>query len=231
MSFSSTLPLYGEAFIRLLFPSVCAACERLLELEEQSLCILCGAQLEKTKLLPSEEKIRLGLAHPDEGWALFRYEGIVKDLLHLIKFERRRNLLNLFDKALACFAQRRTPLTELDCIVPIPLDFSRRLTREFNQSGLLARKLHRLTGLPVETRLLIKTRSTSAQSLLGREAREMNLKGAFRVSHPGRVRGRSVLLVDDIFTTGATVEEAARTLKAQGASRVAYLTLARTPAR
>jgi len=221
------LPLYTEAFLRLLFPSLCAVCSHLLELEERGLCNPCAAGLEKFRLLPSEERIRLSLSDADEGWALFRYEAVVKDLLHKIKFGRRRDLLHLFDEPLLHFFKRRFQLGQADCIIPVPLDPRRRLEREFNQSGLLAKKIHRITGLPVVPKGLAKRRSTPAQSLLGREARELNLKGAFRAADEGRIRGRSILLVDDVFTTGATVEEAARTLKRSGASRITYVALTR----
>ena len=151
----------------------------------------------------------------------------MKDLLHKIKFGRRRDLVHLFDETLLHFFKRRSSLSQVDCIIPVPLDPRRRLEREFNQSGLLAEKIHHITGLPVVSKGLVKRRSTPAQSLLGREAREMNLKGAFRVTDEGRIRGRSILLVDDVFTTGATVEEASRTLKRSGASRITYVALAR----
>jgi len=113
--------------------------------------------------------------------------------------------------------------------VPIPLDPVRRLERQFNQSAVLAQQIRQITGLPVRSKWLSKKRSTSPQSELGREARSLNLHQVFRVSPFGRVENRSVLLVDDIFTTGATFEEAAKALKKEGASRIAYLALARSP--
>lgn len=232
MQVLGVLPLYGEAFLRLLFPSLCAACGHLLALEERGLCGPCTAGFEKLKFLPSEERSRLSLSEADEAWALFRYEGSVKDVLHKIKFERRRDLLHLFDGALAhFFNRRRSRLGEFDCIVPVPLDRRRYLEREFNQSAILAAKIRRFMGVRVEHQGLTKGRSTPPQSLLGREARILNLKGVFGVPRSGRVRGRSVLLVDDIFTTGATVEEAARALKRAGARRIVSLALARTPGR
>lgn len=227
------LPRYGEAFLRLLYPSLCATCHQLLELEEQGLCLPCRQNLQKLRLFPSEERIRLSLAYGDEGWALFRYEDPVKEILHQVKFGRRRDLLQIFGGEIASFLQRRPQVAAYDCIAPIPLDPHRRPERQFNQSGLLAQKIHetlggkRGQGPRLEGKLLVKKHSTFPQSLLGREARRLNLQRVFEVFRPQRIKGRSVLLVDDIFTTGATLEEAAKTLKARGASRVAFLTLAR----
>lgn len=236
MEFQAAFLGYGEAFLRLFYPSACAACSRLLELEEQSLCLSCLSQVQKLKLLPSEERIRVSLEYGDEGWALFRYEDQVKDLLHQIKFERRRRLLQVFTKDLILFLARRPQLASYDRIIPVPLDRRRRAEREFNQSGILARTIcgilkNQTSSLPrLDERTLAKRRPTPPQSLLGREARKINLSQVFRIRNPKRIQGQSVLLVDDIFTTGSTLEEAAKTLKRDGALRVGYLALARVTA-
>lgn len=182
--------------------------------------------MEKFKLLPSEERIRLNFAWGDEGWALFRYEGAVKEIFHQIKFERRRDLVRLFTSPLAQMASRRPQLAGYDRIVGIPLDSQRRLEREFNQSGLLAGILGEILGKK-PGRALLKKSPTPPQSLLGREERRWNLDRAFRISRPEDVAGESVLLIDDIFTTGTTLEQAARTLKEAGARHVGYLVVAR----
>ena len=228
-SFIGVLPHYFEAFLRLFFPSVCALCDQLLELNERGLCQPCKSNLQKCRLSPSEERIRIPSSSTLEGWALFRYEGSVKDLFHHIKFQKRRDLVNLFDEDLSDFLKhRQIELSSYDYLIPIPLDRRRQVEREYNQSSLLAEKIAKIIGFKFEPRGLIKKRSTSSQSLLGREARRINLSGVFKVAHPERLQGRAVLLVDDIFTTGATIEEARRTLKAAGAQRIGYLTLART---
>lgn len=226
-SLTAVFPHYLEATLRLFFPAACAFCKELLELYESGLCSPCGKGLQKSKLLPSEERIRIPLASTAEGWALFRYEDSVKDLFHHIKFQNRRDLLRVFERDLSDFLKRRPQLASYDCLVPIPLDRHRRVEREFNQSGLLAERIGQILGTRLAQRGLKKSHSTAAQSLLGRDARRVNLDGVFRVSHPGRLRNRSVLLVDDIFTTGATMEEAAKTLSAAGVSRIGYLSLAR----
>ncbi len=223
----NVLPRYGEAFVRLFYPSSCATCGSLLELEERGLCLPCLGNFEKLRLSPSEEKIRISLAHGDEGWALFRYEDSVKEVLHKIKFEGRRDLIRLFANEMALFLKRRPALAAYDTLVPIPLDPTRRLEREFNQSGLIAQMIQKLTGIGLEPGLLTKKRFTPPQSLLGREARLLNLSDIFRACHKKRVNGRSILLVDDIFTTGATLEEAGKTVKRAGARRIGYLSLAR----
>lgn len=226
------LSWYGEALLRLFYPSRCASCNGLLALEERGLCEVCLGSLRPLKLEPSEEKIRLTFSSESEGWALFRYEGLVKEVLRKVKFEGRRDLLGVFYPEMDRFVSRRTQLASYECILPIPLDPRRHLEREFNQSGLLAKKIHSLLGGTPRLlkRTLARRRSPLPQSLLGREARRSNVDHAFRVLDGRSVRNRSILLVDDIVTTGATLDEVSKMLKAAGASRVGYLTLARTMA-
>jgi ComF family protein len=113
-----------------------------------------------------------------------------------------------------------------DVVIPVPLHKQRLKERGFNQSLLLAREVARVFGLEVDYRSLKRIRPTRPQVDLKPDERKKNVKGAFDVKSPERVRGRRVLLVDDVFTTGATVSECARVLKKAGAE-VYVLTLAR----
>lgn len=169
----------------------------------------------------------MNLSWGDAGWALFRYDGTIKEVFHKIKFQKRRDLIRLFAEEIRAFFARRPELGLYDYVAAIPQDSRRRLEREFNQSEVIAsyiRKILKRRGKG----LLTKKRLTPPQSLLGREERLLNLQGMFRVPSPARIREKSVLLVDDIFTTGATLEEAARTLKQAGALEIGYFVLART---
>ena len=227
VSVQNSLSRYVEAGLRLIYPSVCALCHQLLELEEKEVCPDCRSQIEKLKLFPSEERIRKNFAWGDEGWALFRYEGAVKEIFHQIKFSRRRDLVRIFSGPLAQMAARRPQLAGYDRIVGIPQDSRRRLEREFNQSALLAVILGKIVEKK-PARALLEKSPTPPQSRLGREGRQWNVDRAFRIRRPGEAAGASILLVDDIFTTGATLEQAARALKEAGAKRVGYLVIARS---
>ena len=114
----------------------------------------------------------------------------------------------------------------LDAILPVPVHKKRLISRGYNQCAILARKLGARFNVPVPTDVLIKTRNTVPQTRLSRKQRIDNIKGSFAVRKPGQVDGKSLLLVDDVFTTGSTLSEAARTLKRDGASVVQALVLA-----
>ncbi len=117
---------------------------------------------------------------------------------------------------------------EVNIIVPVPLHPSRLRQRGYNQATLLARKLERHTGLPLDEKALIRVRHTPSQMRLDAEARRQNVMGAFHC--PGeQIAGRRVLVVDDVCTTGATLAACADALRASGATTVQALTLARTP--
>ena len=120
-------------------------------------------------------------------------------------------------------------IADADVIVPVPLHRWRLLWRSYNQSALLANALGRLAGKPVIPDALVRAKSTPSQGRLDRTARRRNMAGAFRVHRPKGVDGKRILLIDDVLTTGATVEACTRALLAEGAQRVDVLVLGRVP--
>jgi ComF family protein len=114
-----------------------------------------------------------------------------------------------------------------DLIIPVPLHRGRERQRGFNQAFELSRHFTKLTGLPVGRHWLLRTRPTQVQAGLSRRERRLNMSGAFAVSKQAQLEGKALLLWDDVFTTGATLNECARILKQRGASAVSVLTVAR----
>lgn len=170
---------------------------------------LCGRCLVKQ---PSFKKVH----------AVGLYDRSLRDAIHQFKFNRRIGL----DRPLAMMLERAlTPELKVDLIVPVPLHFCRLQQRNFNQALLLARELARKRELPVAVELLVKTVETAAQQELSAREREHNLHQAFRVQ--GELHGERVLLVDDVMTTGATVEGCCRTLLDAGAATVEVAVIGR----
>jgi ComF family protein len=155
------------------------------------------------------------------------YEGALKTVIHLLKYERRRELARPLGRFMAGYAGTELPLTQYDCIVPVPLHPARLRERGFNQARALAEECAFGSGVPVLNGALLRRRDGVSQSLLKRKERTRNVKGSFVVRQPRCIEGRCVLVVDDVYTTGATAEECAKTLLAAGASRVDVLTAAR----
>ncbi|MBI5519607.1 MAG: ComF family protein [Desulfovibrio sp.] len=158
------------------------------------------------------------------------YEGRLKELILAYKFEGRLDCgRELQETLLAGFEEaggRCPELLEADCLVPVPLHPRRLLSRGFNQSREIARLLAARRRLPILQGALSRVRRTTPQMELAREERAENIRGAF-AARAEVLEGRNALLVDDIMTTGATLEECARAMCAAGAKRVDVLVLAR----
>lgn len=213
---------------------LCARCWQGLERLEPPYCRICG------RPLPSLEPGRASEGSPCEpcrrrrppyayARAAALYGERVREALHALKFGGRAALARPLGDLLAAAGDRMVPRPAVDCLVPVPLYPSREAERGFNQSLLLARRVARRWRIRVEARALRRTRATRAQTELGPAERRRNVRGAFALARPATVAGRHVLLVDDVFTTGATVSECARVLVAAGARAVGVLTVARVP--
>lgn len=163
------------------------------------------------------------------AWATYRTQGDAPQPLRdsLLRFKYVRDLRA--GKALAALAAQNFPLADeqYDCLIPVPLHVRRLRWRGFNQSLLLARAVARRTDTPLAPRLLDRTRPTATQTRLTRAERRANVRGAFRAEATAALKDRRILLVDDVYTSGATVDECARTLYQSGVCRVDVFTLAR----
>ena len=163
------------------------------------------------------------------------YEGGLMALVHQLKYRGRLALVPSMARMLSDTYQRYWRIAPVDLVLPIPLHSRRLRRRGFNQADLLLRAWQASTGgeagLSKPERCdqsLVRTRATRPQTGLNRRERRRNIRGAFRVVARNQIQKKRLLLVDDVFTTGATVEEAARVLIAAGARSVDVLTFART---
>lgn len=158
------------------------------------------------------------------------YAAPLDQLVLALKFGGQLPVAPLFGQLLADALRRLPPQAWPELLAPVPLGRHRLAERGFNQALEIARPLARHLGLPLAARLLSRARETAPQSLLTPGERRANLRSAFSLPQAGleQVRGRHVGVVDDVLTTGATLEEIAATLKRSGAVRVTCLAFART---
>jgi len=157
------------------------------------------------------------------------YEGALRDLIHLFKYQHVKSAASLLGNFLnRALAETALPVDLL--VVAVPLAKTRRRDRGFNQAEEIARafvRRRRSAGIELNTASLVRTRDTASQTGLTRHQRRLNLRGAFAVTQPERIKGRSILLVDDVMTTGTTAGECARVLLRAGAKKVFVATVAR----
>jgi competence protein ComFC len=159
--------------------------------------------------------------------APYKSRGIVRECIHDFKYNKALHLSTPLAAWLAeSLADPRIASRPVDAFIPVPLHHVRFREREFNQAEELARLLSKQTGTPMWNALK-RIRYTTTQTKLDRSERMENLRGAFRVRHTRRVKGRHLILVDDVFTTGSTVEECSRVLLRAGATSVRVITVAR----
>ena len=162
------------------------------------------------------------------------YEGGLRELIHLLKYNGVRPAANVLGRMLAEAISSLTPhLDESQTIViPVPLHLRKFRQREFNQAESIARAALKFIGKPekfeLNTRVLQRRRETKSQIGLSRHQRRENMRGAFGIAHANEISGRTLLLVDDVYTTGTTASECARVLRRAGASKVFVATVART---
>jgi ComF family protein len=158
--------------------------------------------------------------------AVALYEGVARDLVQRLKYEDRLDLGPVLAGMMAGAGAEL--LARADCLVPVPLHRWRLWRRRFNQAALLARRIGRIAGRPSEPGYLARVKATRPQVGLSRVARATNLQGAFRVPEAMRpqLQDRRILLIDDVMTTGATANAAARVLLRGGAAAVDVLTFA-----
>ncbi len=163
----------------------------------------------------------------DRARAVMRFSDVARDLVHLLKYGDRLDLVQPFSNWLVRAGAE--VLREADALVPVPLHWSRLFQRRFNQSAALARAVSKRTGLPVIDEVLTRVRATPPQVGLAREERAKNVHGAFAIDKAQRhkMKGKRIVLVDDVLTTGATANACARVLRRAGVSHVDVLTLAR----
>jgi ComF family protein len=163
----------------------------------------------------------------DQTVCACRAEGIVRDSIHRFKYNREMFFGPHLAGWLVTAAQRWIDWRAVDLIVPVPLHPRKKRHREFNQAEYLAGALRRATGVPTAPRMLRRVKDTKTQTMLGAVARAANLRDAFRVRDAATVAGKRVVLVDDVFTTGATMDACAKMLRAAGVQHVIALAVAR----
>lgn len=225
-------------------PQLCASCRE--PVGDAGLCAACWAKL--SFIAPPYCK-RLGIPFtydPGPGIlsmeaiadppayhrarAAVRYDDVARTLVHALKYGDRLDLAPTMGRWMA--GAGRTLLDEADALVPVPLHWRRQWARRFNQSALLAEVISRAAGVPVSYRALKRVKATPQQVGLSQSARAQNVQGAFRAPPHSKaeIAGRRLILIDDVLTSGATMDACARALLRAGAAQVDALVFARVVA-
>ena len=240
LSLASAARLFVDPVLALVFPTSCAGCGESMDHPRRGpLCDgcwgslprhgrVCGCGVPVVSIHPEVcGRCRRGLSPFARGASLGPYEGALRVVIHELKYRGRR-------RAAAQLAQRldrepgvRDVLAGAHALVPVPLHPRRLRERGFNQAALLADELGGRAAVPVFAGTLVRRTDTASQAGLTAARRRANVAGAFAVRHRSRVAGRVIVLIDDVYTTGATARSCAGALRAAGAAEVRLVTVAR----
>ena len=237
---------WRSGFISLFFPEKCPFCRTLVTSSGEEKTGLCRDCVEAVEWITTPYCSRCGKPFPkgatahlcsdclqekhafDQGRAAVFYEGLMAEAIQRFKY---RGDIKLTAPLSRLWEKMDLEDLSFEAIIPVPLHPARLRKRGFNQALLLGKILGRTTNKRVIPRALRRIRNTIPQVQLGHSERERNVRGAFAVSRQQEIKDKNLLLVDDVFTTGATVNECARVLKKSGARQVSVLTLARVGGR
>lgn len=224
---------YWDAVMDFVYPNVCLRCEVRVSEKNVMICEDCWSQLPRNKLhtLHSGDRYLTKKKHFPFVANRFifgksEYGEVVRELIHLFKFSYYPFLHKKFGEEMAETLINVPELAVCDLLIPVPLHRARRRERGFNQSELLAGNISERTGIPVDTTLEKIINNRPQASIGDRNEKEKNVQGIFAVSKNANLKNKRVILIDDMFTTGATANECAKVLKKSGAEEVYILTAA-----
>ncbi|MEW6358423.1 MAG: ComF family protein [Planctomycetota bacterium] len=208
--------------------ALCDPCQEAMKRIEGERCPKCGEQLGPHARTDQRCMICRDTALVfKRASAACKYEGSTRQLILNLKYKRRMAALPMLSHLMIENLEGADFMGKIDVVVPVPLHWQRRLWRGFNQSELLARRVGQHFGIPVCANRLRRIRPTASQTRMPRAERFENLKGAFHVEGKNSLAGKTVLLCDDVMTTGATASECSRALREAGVKETYVALVAR----
>jgi ComF family protein len=222
----------GRDFVSLIYPNFCLGCNEGLVKGEDTLCTHCLAELPKTLYHEWENNpiknrlaVRLPILH---AWAYlkFRKTGLVQHLLHQLKYNNHPEVGIKLGKAYAYDLKKAGHENAFDLIIPVPLHPSRRRKRGYNQSAKFAEGLSSELNIPFDDDISLRTISTATQTKKTKLQRWENVESVFTLHHTDKIVGKRILLVDDVITTGATIEACGNHLIKSGCTELSIACIA-----
>ena len=202
---------------------MCGICGKL---DQKSLCNKCKIKLQKNAICKIEDYKNTS-SYFDEHIYLFQYTGEIRDTILKYKFDEKSYIYRTFLEFIKNSENICAQIKKYDIIIPVPISKKRLNTRGYNQSALVAKNLAKILNIDYKQNVLIKTKDNKPQSEMKQDTRKNNVSGVYKVVNEQRINNKKVLIVDDIFTTGSTVDECAKVLKYNNAESIGVFTLAK----
>jgi ComF family protein len=220
-----------EGFLHLFYPNLCEGCNKPLVGNEFVLCIGCAGLLPETgyhKFEENETALRFAGRVPFQratSLAFFTDDGLLQHLLHGLKYRNRQAIGTYLGDRFCTAPGAKDWLSGIDMVIPVPLHPAKEAARGYNQSEVIASAFYRHAGIPVRTDILVRVRHTESQTKKSRAERAENMKDAFSVRNVDEMNGKHILIIDDVLTTGATIEACALALLAAGNVKISIATI------
>lgn len=202
---------------------MCGICEKE---SRNSLCYECRKKLQKefkfTKISSKRQNF-------SGQYYLFQYKNLIRNLILKMKFQKESYIYKTIEHFLQNNKKYLEKLKKYDIIIVVPLSWKRRLQRGYNQSQLIAEIISNILQIKIESKILYKTKNIVPQSTLNKKDRKENIKGAFKIKHIEKIKNKKILIIDDIYTTGNTLNECAKMFIKEGIKKenIGVLTLAK----
>lgn len=203
------------------FPPICGMCG---EINENYICNNCYENIKKIKKCVINEYNNRNFS---KHLYIFKYEGIIRNKIIEYKFEDKGYLYKMFAKIILSDKKTCNFIKKYDVIIPVPISKKRKKKRGYNQSELVANELAQKLNQDIWTDIIIKKKDNKPQSELNKLERKKNVEDIYEINKPIEVKNKKVLLLDDIYTTGSTVNEIARKLKQNQTQEIGVITLAK----
>lgn len=207
----------------LIYPPTCGICGKL---KSDFLCNKCQKILESQAKFKIEKNSNTNY-YFEEHLYIFEYQGMIRKVILNYKFNDRAYLYKTIVNFLLKNEKFFAILESYDTIVPVPISRKRRKERGYNQSELIAKEIARNLSIEYNNQCLFKTKNIVEQSKLNKEERQKNIQGVYELHSPEMLQGKKILLIDDIYTTGSTVNECSKVLKQAQPKKIGVLTIAK----
>ena len=207
--------------INLIYPNVCGMCDKI---SKEDLCKKCEIRFNNIAKFKIDKYIDRNFK---KHLYIFKYEGIIKERLIKFKFNEKLYIYKSFVNFLIKNEKICRFLKSYDIIIPVPIHYNRKITRGYNQSALISREIAKNLDIKHNEKILLKLVNNKPQSTKNKEERKENVIGVYCVKNKELIYNKKVILVDDIYTTGSTVNECSKLLKRAGARKVDVITIAK----
>lgn len=216
-----------EQILNLIYPPSCGICGKF---SKNNLCKKCELKLKDHELSEKQSYRKLKGKHFDSFFSLFKYEGIIREKIIEYKFEDKPYLYKLFSKIIS----KKVKIFGLlesgyDIIIPVPIHKKKKWLRGYNQTELISKEISKDMNIEYQNNMLVKIKNTESQSSLSKKDRKSNIKDVFGLNYKciEKIKNKKIILFDDIYTTGSTVNECSKVLKKYGVGEILVLTIAK----